>query len=184
MNIHWMLDIETLDTKPSAVITQIAAVPFNIYGEIAPPSPFYARISQLDDQMASGRTISASTVVWWLQANETARANLVDGTHSGWPLAHALSKMSEHMHDAGAPPIVWGNGATFDNVILSNAYDTYGIPRPWSYKADRCARTMLALAPGITLPRLGTHHDALDDARHQVALMTAKMRHVGLKTVD
>ena len=184
MNIHWMVDIETLDTKPSAVITQIAAVPFNINGVLESCAPFYARISQLDDQMASGRTMSASTVVWWLQANETARANLVDGTYSGWPLAHALSKLSEHLHDAGAPPIIWGNGATFDNVILSHAYDTYGMPRPWNYKGDRCARTMLALAPGLHLARVGTHHDALDDARHQVALMTAKMRHVGLQTVD
>jgi exodeoxyribonuclease VIII len=62
---------------------------------------------------------------------------------------------------------VWGNGATFDNVILANAYDACRIRRPWKYYADMCFRTVRNQYPHVQVKRQGTHHNALDDALTQ-----------------
>ena len=62
---------------------------------------------------------------------------------------------------------VWGNGATFDNVILSNAYKAAGMEQPWKFWDDRCYRTVKGLLPDIKIERLGTHHNAVYDAMSQ-----------------
>ena len=62
---------------------------------------------------------------------------------------------------------MWGNGATFDNVILANAYRGAGLPVPWKFWNDKCYRTIKGFFPQIKLQRIGTHHNAQDDAESQ-----------------
>jgi hypothetical protein len=62
---------------------------------------------------------------------------------------------------------VWGNGAAFDNVLVAEALRRCGMKPAWNYYNDRCYRTLKNLRPDVKLIRLGTHHDALDDARSQ-----------------
>jgi len=62
---------------------------------------------------------------------------------------------------------MWGNGATFDNVIMSNAYKLTGLEQPWKFWYDRCYRTIKSLYPQAQLKRVGTHHNAVDDAESQ-----------------
>jgi exodeoxyribonuclease VIII len=64
-------------------------------------------------------------------------------------------------------PVVWGNGADFDNVILGNAYLAVNKPRPWSFWNNRCYRTVRAMAPNIDYVRPVIAHHALHDARAQ-----------------
>lgn len=64
-------------------------------------------------------------------------------------------------------PLIWGNGASFDNVILANAYRAASIQQPWAYWNDRCYRTLKKRYLDIALRRQGTHHNALDDAISQ-----------------
>ena len=80
--------------------------------------------------------------------------------------------------DSG-PRRVWGNGATFDdatfdNVVLSQAYHRYAnVAKPWGYRDDRCYRTLRALFPEIIPmedPSL-VAHNALDAARYQARHM-------------
>lgn len=71
--------------------------------------------------------------------------------------------MARHTHDAE----VWGNGASFDNVILRGAYARNSTPAPWAWWNDRCYRTIKALHREVPMERLGTHHNALDDAISQ-----------------
>jgi len=67
---------------------------------------------------------------------------------------------------------VWGNGASFDNVILSEAYRRIGSEAPWPFWKDRCYRTVKSMAV-VPMSRTGTHHNAIDDARDQALhLMT------------
>ena len=70
-----------------------------------------------------------------------------------------------------SPLPVWGNGATFDNVILRNAYQKTGLDCPWPFWQDRCYRTLKNLAPDIDRPELGTLHQALNDATVQAQHM-------------
>lgn len=62
--------------------------------------------------------------------------------------------------------MIWGNGATFDNMILRNAYLATGQRQPWNFRDDVCFRTVKYLFP-LKKEFQGVRHHALDDARNQ-----------------
>jgi hypothetical protein len=158
MNI--MLDLETMGNGSTAAIIAIGAVKFDEYEVM--PDGFYSKVN-LESSMEFGMVVDASTVCWWMKQGEDAR--LAAAREDGETISMALVNFSTW---AGDNPIIWGNGATFDNVILSNAYKVCFIPRPWSYKADMCYRTMKAMYPQVEAgPSIGIAHHALDDARYQ-----------------
>lgn len=74
---------------------------------------------------------------------------------------------------------VWGNGATFDNVILRGAYERAGQICPWAYWNDHDVRTIVTLGrsigfdPKMDMPFDGERHNALADARHQAKYVSA-----------
>jgi exodeoxyribonuclease VIII len=112
--------------------------------------------------MRHGLKMDASTVMWWMKQSDQARAAF---NEKGVSLSTALSDFMDWLDDKA---LVWGNGATFDNVILDNAYRATGLTKPWKYNADRCYRTLKALYPQVPAgERSGTYHNALDDAKHQ-----------------
>lgn len=73
---------------------------------------------------------------------------------------------------------IWGNGADFDNVILASVYKRIGMEQPWLYRNNRCYRTLKALHPEIPIERVGTHHNAVDDAESQARHLLAIMRSI------
>ena len=75
---------------------------------------------------------------------------------------------------------MWGNGAEFDNVILSQAYKNVEKEVPWQYYNNRCYRTVKNLFPHIEMERVGAHHNALDDAKSQAEHLLGIIRTVGL----
>ncbi len=77
-------------------------------------------------------------------------------------------------------PFIWGNGASFDNTILEECFRRTALEMPWGYYNDRCYRTLKNLAPNVKLERLGTFHNALDDARSQAAHAVAVLNHLGV----
>lgn len=162
MNI--MIDLETMDTKPTAAIIAIGAVSFfdDMLG-----AEYYQQIN-LESAMSFGRTLSADTVIWWLKQSEEARSKFFDNDVAP-TLQDILLHFSEWLH-LTCPfreRKVWGNGASFDNVILRDSYEAYGIVTPWPWWNDRCYRTVKNAFPEIKMERTGTHHNALDDAKSQ-----------------
>ena len=71
---------------------------------------------------------------------------------------------------------MWGNGATFDNVILRSSYKAIGQEAPWKFYDDRCYRTLKSLAniPMVQIDE-ATPHFALDDARVQAQHVTEQV---------
>ena len=68
-----MIDLETLDTSPTAVVLSLGAVAFDPYTH-AHGATFYVEFTNfLEQQTGVGRTISPSTMLWWMQQNATAR---------------------------------------------------------------------------------------------------------------
>ena len=160
-----MLDLETWGTKPGSVITSIGAVVFNDdaiqKGEF---ESFYYRINPKSCTDA-GLAIDPDTVLWWMKQSDKARSEFeLSSFHIEVALAHF-----SHFCLAGreGEPVLWGNGATFDNALLRAAYEACGIVPPWSPFHDRCYRTAKSYRPDIKMARTGTHHNALDDARSQ-----------------
>lgn len=158
MGSHIMLDLETVDTRPTAAILSIGAVYFDENGAM---HRRYYQAVDVDSCTALGLTSSPSTLEWWGRQNEAARQVFTDP--SKVYLIPALFAFAEFV-EPGAK--VWGNGAAFDNAILANAYAAAGLALPWKFYNDRCYRTVSAFNP-VERVQKGTHHNALDDAISQ-----------------
>ena len=158
-----MLDLETLGTRPGSIITSIGATKFDENGPYG--KPFYERID-MQSCVDAGLLIDVDTVKWWLKQSDEARAEFQKSSEE---LSYALQAFTNW---CGYPDNVielWGNGANFDNALLKAAYDLLGLEAPWKFWNDRCYRTLKAMYPHIKMPaRVGTHHNALDDAISQV----------------
>ncbi|MFA6690120.1 MAG: 3'-5' exonuclease, partial [Sphaerochaetaceae bacterium] len=123
--------------------------------------------------------MDASTVMWWLEQSQSARERLLRiEKHS---LAGALSEFAywATKRESEAVDEVWGCGATADNVWLANAYRRLNMGVPWTFRADRCYRTMRAMYPRIPKPAFeGTEHDALDDAKNQAVRLIEILKYI------
>ncbi|EIH8078626.1 3'-5' exoribonuclease, partial [Escherichia coli] len=137
--IHLMIDLETMGKNPDAPIISIGAIFFDPQtGEMGP------EFSKTIDLETAGGVIDRDTIKWWLkQSREAQSAILTDEI----PLDDALLQLREFIDENSGEFFVqvWGNGATFDNVILRRSYERQGIPCPWRYTNDRDVRTMVAL---------------------------------------
>lgn len=162
MKTNIMLDLETWGTKPGSVITSIGAVVFN---DEAVTDHFYARICP-KSAMGAGLSVDADTILWWMRQSDAARAEFsLSASHIETALADFFRWCLSGRGDS--EPVLWGNGATFDNSLLRAAYEACGIVAPWGAFSDRCYRTAKSYRPDIKMARTGTHHNALDDARSQ-----------------
>lgn len=176
MTTHVMVDLETMGTGNEAAIVSIGAVKFDPMGS-GIDDAFYVGVS-LDSSVAFGLKIDPGTVLWWMdKERDTARKALLASDFVDLPTA--LEGLAMWIGDGPVP--VWGNGATFDNVILRNAYNKVGLDCPWAFYNDRCYRTLKNLAPNIDRPELGTLHQALNDATVQAQHMQQIVKFLGLK---
>ena len=160
---HVMLDLETMSLAPNAALVSIGAVKMTALGTTS--GTFYCNID-LQSSVDAGLRIDPSTVMWWLQQDAPAR--------------NSLAKQARPLHDvlqdftawAGEQPVIWGNGAAADNVWLAEAYKAVGLPRPWTYKDDRCYRTFRAMHQDVADPPENSEaHNALADAQWQADFM-------------
>lgn len=174
---NMMLDLETLGTSSNAAIVSIGAVYFdpttNTLG-----NEFYADID-LKSAVAFGGQIDADTVIWWLGQSEDARKALYL-PHQTTTAVNILTTLESFAEFCVPKVHIWGNGVDFDNVVLGNAYKRAEMEMPFSYGKNRCFRTMKAMLPSVNVNREGTHHHALDDAKHQARYLMAAMRAGGL----
>jgi exodeoxyribonuclease VIII len=152
-----MLDLETMGTGQDAAIVSVAAVRST---ETEIVDSFNVCVS-LQSSVSAGMVIDPSTVIWWMRQSDESRQVL---TGSAVSLRACCELFAAWI---GKDCELWGNGADFDNAIMSNAYRMVGLEQPWHYTANRCFRTVKALYPQIEFERIGTHHSALDDAKSQ-----------------
>lgn len=170
-----MIDIETLGTKPGSVIASIGAVAFDATtGEFG--ETFYVKIDVADAQN-EGLHIDASTVAWWMQQSDEARASTFTGDDKT-SLMLGLGELYDFVTKESADR-VWGNGPSFDLVQLEAAYTKTGKLAPWSFRAHRDLRTLRDLS-GVDIPNIGTAHNALDDAIAQAHAVIEAYKLLGL----
>ncbi|EEY7442365.1 3'-5' exoribonuclease, partial [Escherichia coli O157] len=115
----------------------------------------------------------------WVRQHERDTGGSIDDTLS---ISDALSELNHFINrhaDNTKYLKVWGNGATFDNVILRGAYERAGQICPWAYWNDHDVRTIVTLGrsigfdPKMDMPFDGERHNALADARHQAKYVSA-----------
>ncbi|MFM2589445.1 3'-5' exonuclease [Vibrio sp. TBV020] len=172
MTKHIMVDLETMGSGSNASIVSIGAVVFDpTTGDLG--NRFYQVVS-LNSSAHYGE-IDSSTVQWWMQQSEDARAIFQKETEKV-SLKDALNQLNEWLADIGSVKeiFLWGNGSGFDNVILNNAFKSARIRPNFIHWNDLDVRTIvkmgrdiLGIDPKSSLHRSGTHHSALDDAIFQ-----------------
>ena len=168
---HIMLDIETLDITPTAVILSIGAIVFDpknpdSCNEVTDTNTFFWAIDSKDQQ---GRTVSDDTVKWWsMQDKETVALNCF-GTSKLRTVLHNFNTWVQSVGSYGDTP-VWCKGTDFDTVILKNAYEQLNMQLPWRYNQVRDLRTVMKLYNVKTSATV--KHDALSDAVDQAKVLS------------
>ena len=179
-----MVDIETWGSEMGSALMSIGACAF------APGKPigetFHAIVS-LESCLRYDMTISPKTMAWWLSQSEEARATM-ELSAQGRPapgqdwrihINDVLCAFDEFLERFGTPN-VWGNGADFDNAMLINAAHRTGYRyHSWTFRNNRCYRTLKSLVPGVVVPQVGTPHNALDDAVFQAKAATLMLERLG-----
>jgi len=158
MNDHIMLDLETMSTTSNAAIIELSAAKFNETGIVST----FSRIVDLNSSLSLGLDMSLDTVLWWSKQSDDANDIFSKDSIS---IDKALDDFSIWYGDGDIP--MWGNGSDFDNVILANAYTKSNKDIPWNHRMNRCYRTFKSQFQNIELQRVGTHHNAKDDAISQ-----------------
>lgn len=166
---HAMLDIETLDTGPNAVVTSIGIAIFTLEKGVTE-----VMHCQLDYTTDIEGTISPSTLRWWLQQCPEAQREL----HGETSIQDALTMVNGILRGCDT---VWANAPTFDCTILRNLYRRHKAREPWHFRNERCCRTLYAIGLRFGIGgvhREGTRHNALDDAIHQAQHAVTVLRRI------
>jgi len=177
MAIHAMIDLETLDTKPSCTILSFGAVKFDPMSDAEPHSELYFKIN-IDEQSQLGRTVSDDTIAWWAKqdAKVQEEAFSEEGRVGVETVANELTKW---IHNTD---VIWGHGYGFDITILEDYFRMLGRPIPWQFWQVRDSRTLFtAMKNGD--PRKGMQtdlHNALADAYYQAKSVQMAYKELGI----
>lgn len=160
-----MIDLETLATTPDSHILSIGAIVMNDFDQ-----SFY-RVTGTVEQF--GRRVDTRTIDWWIDQNQAAQDEVLIDVEL--TLRQALEEFIKFCK-TNRVQRVWSHGATFDIVILDDAFRQYDLKCPWLFWNARDTRTLIDLAKrkfgkDFEPNRQGVYHNALDDSKHQALWM-------------
>ena len=161
-----MIDIETLSSESNAVVVSIGAIAFDIKEGLSGNNPKKYIIFNTIRQIQDGRHIQDKTRTWWSKQSQVVQDELAKSYLVRVPVEYALTEFTNWCTEQQAEHI-WGNGNTFDNMVMRNLYKQYNCKYPVGFRGDLDMRTLKFLAPNVNVPRMGNHHNGLDDAVYQ-----------------
>lgn len=173
-----MVDLETCGVRAGCAILSIGAVVFD-HTKDKLGREFY-QVINLQSCLDAGLHVFGPTMDWWESQSDEARKVLTlaksKRSKKVLPLLEALSKFNDFLGEVKSPK-VYGNGADFDNSILISAYCSVGLKQGWGPYMGGCYRTLKRdVMPEVKVDRVGVHHHALDDAKHQAKHQIQIMR--------
>lgn len=171
--MHLMLDLETLGTDYGDLVLCAGLVFWE-------EKDLYRHLFKFNMQQskADGFKVNPRTLEWWgkqkinhMQFDEPD----VDNRTVCKEISDVIKRMK--------PQTVWGCGPQFDLILLEAYFKFYGVDLPWSYKQERCFRTMRELFGSCAedLVFEGTEHDPIDDATYQIKALDKIMSCLVLK---
>lgn len=166
---HMMIDIETLDTATTAVVTQVG---WCIFDRESVDSPVEMALD-IDEQLRKGRTVRADTLKWWMQQPDIARQKVFD-PEDVYTTAYLTTRLKMILSN-GTIECVWSHGPAFDIATLKSLLGV----EPWDFRTLRDTRTLAMLAPSAHKPAPLTKHSAGDDAHAQAQWVQNMWRELG-----
>lgn len=174
-----MIDMEFLDTKPSAAILSVGMVAMDT--DNLKMGETFGFNFDVADCMRHGMTASAETIAWWVKQDQKTIIQAFEG--DGYDHKHSLElglvKISNFVSSVASVDNIdiWQQGS-LDANILQYGYDKMGKVTPWHFWNVNDLRTLMKQFPQISVSRVGTKHNALDDAKNQVNQLFAILKHI------
>lgn len=154
-----MIDIETLDTAPSAVVFQIGIVGWDDLGHTMK----FILDLPVTEQLKKGRTVSVDTLAFWTNPDISAvvHSSLSVSHPAHFDLVVALDRIDELLVNVTT---FWSKGS-FDFTVLEHLYHSMHRHTPWRYYQCRDLRTLMRECEIPSHENIS--HNALDDALKQ-----------------
>ncbi len=185
-----MFDLETLDTKPSAVVLSVGAVVWETFHNEAPgltwePVERFMRVLNIQEQVDRQRTVSQDTLLWWHRQDPTAKAEVFNPKRQ--PVEAVLNDLFTFAQQFTVGDLqlnaFWASPATFDFPIWEDLAMTFSNFVPWTYRQKYDVRTVVReanlsaknhiLGDGGGNTAQGTPHTPVYDCEWQIDLLTA-----------
>lgn len=168
-----MIDLETLGVCADSVVIEIGAVPFSFNGEIGSEFQIYPKVQE----QISNRKVEWSSIKFWMSQNFDVRNNQIHA-HRDFDLFESLNILTRFCAGNMNPNFnVWGNG--FDIPLLNQAYSSFGLKTPWSYKKIMDCRTISWLSK-ISVKKFENEsdvkHSAVSDCKFQIRFVVDSYR--------
>lgn len=155
---HVMIDVETLDTTPQAVVLSLGLVLFD-RGKV-----YLERQWCFDVQKEQqDRVVNPDTVRWWMSQDSSILATARVGIAS----VEAVFEDIRGIWNDYDVDRVWAKPAHFDIPILESLF---AYRHPWTHREVRCMRTVEELVQERA-QRPSDAHSALADARAQAEFL-------------
>lgn len=180
-----MADIESLDVGPRSVVSQIGMV----FAPAADPETILAEVLvylPIQPQLTLERTISASTLAFWMKQGEEARKEFEQNTGDDFDELPALLRHVNRKFDQivdGREYELYARGPQFDIVNIESVMSDVALKPAWRYDRVRDLRTVMALAGLRTadVPRDTTRfpeHMAVADCNYQLQCLAEALKHL------
>lgn len=152
------IDLETLDVRSTGVILEIGIVVGDDQGKVIEQFRMYPDIQEQIDQ---GRSVSASTILWWFEQDESVRMLQKKAKR------HSYTQVCDELHKFLAKhkdmDLMLGNAPSFDCDMLASFLGE----KPWPFYIERDVRTARMAVPVDQRYPNTQAHDALADAMAQ-----------------
>lgn len=162
--LNIMLDIEALGTRPNSIMLALAAVKFEFGSENT--EEFSMNIDPRSCKEL-GMVTDPDTIRWWKdQPKEAREAFTANPVH----VREVMIQFIKWIGPDWRKTVFWSNGSAYDFPIIEWALRELNIEFPWKYWNVRDARTLYGLCD-INMkeyPRVGVHHNAIDDCKTQI----------------
>jgi len=142
--MDWMIDLETLGTDPDCVILSAGIVPFEKEKKVVHELRAMYMVFDIQAQLNAGRTVTASTLQWWMKQGDSAKEVFKLSEDSTHQLGELFSDLGNVF---GSNDLVWGNGSIFDIAIMEHAYRQLDWTPPWKFWNIRDTRTLWEMYP-------------------------------------
>tara|TARA_B100001989_G_C24389771_1_gene388647 strand:+ start:112 stop:648 length:537 start_codon:yes stop_codon:yes gene_type:complete len=177
MSLHAMIDLETLDTRPSCQILTLGAVKFNPFTNDEPYSDLYMK-PDMKQQKEKGRTTCDSTIEWWSK-QETCIREEAFSIKERLKVETMLDRLTEWLGDVDT---LWGHGYGFDISILEDLYRNWDRNIPWNFWQVKDSRTLFSCCKKDPRKSIQNNlHNALSDAYFQAKSVQIAYRELGVK---
>ena len=168
-----MIDLETLDVRPSASVLTVGGVKFDPNSDAEPHSEFYYKLD-LDSQ---DRSVDDGTIAWWSQQDPKVQEEAFS-TEGREHIDVFLDSLPKWLVGVD---VLWGHGYGFDITIIEDMLRQRGKGIPWQFWQVRDSRTLFSCCKVDPRKAMQSDlHNALADAYFQAKGVQMAYKELGI----